>query len=165
MNAKEEIEQLYAAANANGGRFAEEHRLRLTALLPIERQEEEEARHNAALDACPFKVGDRVMHKSGNHGSIRWNGADVGVVKAVYTTAKTTRTAHIRVAKLSVDWPAPCRIGGDGWRRSNVLASAVIPATEEEVERWRALNRARHERLEAQRDQDRLALEAARRAG
>jgi hypothetical protein len=117
--------------------LTEQERLRLSELIPLERREQERDGRLAALVACPFKVDDRVLHKSG--GSTK-RGADarVGVVKRIYTV----RGKSCYVTKLSVDWPAPRRINGDGWHRSDVLASAVIPATDTEIERRRGLNRA-----------------------
>lgn len=141
MTAREEVAALMATAPAQGGMCAEPQRLRLCELIPLERREEEQAGRNTALALCSFTVGDRVLHKSGGSAE-RGADARVGIVRRVYTVAKTTRTAHTFVAKLSVDWPAPRRIGGDGWHRSDVLASAVIPATDEEIERRRAINRA-----------------------
>lgn len=99
-----------------------------------------------------FNVGDRVLHKSG--GSAK-HGADarVGVVKAVRLVPPPRQMWHTtteRVPILDIDWPAPNRIGGDGWHRSTIKPAGVILATADEVERRRAINRERNARLEAE---------------
>lgn len=98
--------------------------------------EDETAKHEA-IAATGLTLNAKVLHKSG--GSEK-RGADArqGIVKHIYTIRKRG-TITVRVA---VDWPAPNRINGDGWHRSDVLASALVLATDEEVERRRGLNRA-----------------------
>lgn len=90
-----------------------------------------------AMAACGLVIGASVLHKSA--GSAK-KGADarVGTVKRIYIARKNGEI----LVRCSVDWPAPNRINGDGWHRSDVLASALVVATNEEIERRRALNRA-----------------------
>lgn len=99
---------------------------------------EDETAKQEAIAASGLAAGSRVLHKSG--GSAK-RGADarVGVVQRVYAVSKGYGEF---VVKASVDWPAPRRINGDGWHRSDVLTSALILATDEEIERRRELNRA-----------------------
>lgn len=99
---------------------------------------EDETAKQETIKACGFTVGSEVLHKSGGS-SKRGADARVGIVKRVW--ADSSFRVH-----LSVDWPAPRRINGDGWHRSDVLASAVISAATEEIERRRSLNRAVNER-------------------
>lgn len=98
--------------------------------------EDETAKHEAIMSSN-IVVGTKVLHKSG--GSAK-RGADArqGVVRRVYTVTKKGKP----VVKCAVDWPAPNRINGDGWHRSDVLASSLVIASVQEVERRRALNRA-----------------------
>lgn len=72
----------------------------------------DQAKQQATLGKCPFKAGDRVR---------RGDSSAVGIVRAVYTVPK----GHGYVARVSVDWPAPRRINGDGWHRSDVLATSL----------------------------------------
>jgi len=102
--------------------------------------EDETAKHEA-IAASGLVVGCKVLHRSGG-GAKRGADARQGIVRSVYTVTKRGTIA----VKVAVDWPAPNRIGGDGWHRSDVLASAVILATDEEIARRRALNRAINER-------------------
>ncbi len=103
--------------------------IELEATWREEEHAEEQAKRAAALAACPFAVGDKVLHKSGTDASVG------GTVKRIYTIEKVVERRWVRVARVSVDWPAPHRIGGDGWHRSDVLATAIIPMTDAEIER------------------------------
>lgn len=83
-------------------------------LIEKQEQEQRDAEKNARaalLASCPFKVGDRVRRRNGAIGIVR------------YAFVQTGRADRVKVA---VDWPAPHRIGGDGWHRSTVLASALV---------------------------------------
>jgi len=115
--------------------------------------EDETAKHEAIMSSN-IVVGTKVLHKSG--GSAK-RGADArqGVVRRVYTVTKKGKP----VVKCAVDWPAN-RINGDGWHRSDVLASALVLATDEEVERRRSINRAINEKNEERSRQQWAILEA-----
>ena len=106
---------------------------------------EDETTKQEAVNATGLHIGAKVLHKS--RGSAK-RGADArqGIVKRVYTVYDKNGKLLVKVA---VDWPAPRRINGDGWHRSDLLASAVILATDEEVERRRAVNRTLFETNEA----------------
>jgi hypothetical protein len=105
---------------------------------------EDETAKQELIAATGLAVGMAVLHKSG--GSTK-RGADArrGIVQRIYTVTKQHKIA----VRVSVDWPAPNRINGDGWHRSDVLASAIIPATDEEIQRRRAINRSINERNQA----------------
>jgi len=79
-----------------------------------ERQVAEKARRAALVAACPFKAGDRVARRDGT----------IGVVQYVFFQSAIGGQRKEAV-KVAVDWPAPQRIGGDGWHRSTVNASAL----------------------------------------
>lgn len=116
---------------------------------------EDETAKQEAIVATGLTINAKVLHKSG--GSDK-RGADArqGIVKHIYTITKRGAIA-VRVA---VDWPAPNRINGDGWHRSDVLASALVLATDEEVERRRSINRAINEKNEERSRQQWAILEA-----
>lgn len=139
MRAQDKIDALLALPV-----LSEEERQLLRSLIPVAQQQARTEARDAALATCAFAVGDRVLHRA--KGSAK-RGADAraGVVRRVYAS----EGARGIVAKLSVDWPTPNRIGGDGWHRSDVTASAVILATAEEIERRRALNRVVNARNQA----------------
>lgn len=69
-------------------------------------QAERDARQQL-LTGCSFNAGDQVRRRDGT----------IGIVRHVFIQADRV--------KVAVDWPAPHRIGGDGWHRSTVLASAL----------------------------------------
>ncbi len=73
----------------------------------------ERAARAALLASCPFKAGDQVRRRDGTVGVVQY---------AFIQTGDSRRPDRVKVA---VDWPAPNRIGGDGWHRSTVLASAL----------------------------------------
>lgn len=75
-------------------------------------QEDKDARA-ALLASCPFKAGDHVKRRDGKVGTVRY---------AFVQTGNSSRPDRVKVA---VDWPAPNRIGGDGWHRSTVLAGSL----------------------------------------
>lgn len=79
-------------------------------------QAERDARQQL-LRGCPFRAGDQVRRRDGAVGTVRY---------AFVQTGDSRRPDRVKVV---VDWPAPQRIGGDGWHRSTVLASSLILAT------------------------------------
>jgi hypothetical protein len=86
-------------------------------LLVKQEQEWRDAERDARaalLATCPFQSGDQVRRRDGT----------IGIVRYAFV-----QTGHPDRVKIAVDWPAPNRIGGDGWRRSTVLASALTLAT------------------------------------
>lgn len=105
---------------------------------------EDETAKQEAIAKSGLAVGMRVLRKSGGS-SKRGADARQGVIRNVYTVSKR----DLPLVRCSVDWPAPNRIGGDGWHRSDVLASAIIPATEGEISRRRSLNRSINEQNQA----------------
>jgi len=118
-------------------------------------QVEDETAKREAIEASGLTAGCKVLHKGG--GSAK-RGADarIGVVQNVYTVVKRGKIT----VRAAVDWPAPNRINGDGWHRSDVLASALVLATPEEIERRRSLNRAINERNNEHSRQMAAALDA-----
>lgn len=78
-------------------------------------QAERDARQQLLSD-CPFVPGDQVRRRDGTVGTVRY---------AFVQTGDSVRPDRVKVA---VDWPAPHRIGGDGYHHSTVLASALALA-------------------------------------
>ena len=82
---------------------------------------EDETAKQEAIAACGLAVGDHVT---------RTRGGSVGIVRALVTADNTGRNvATARRDELHVtavvDWPAPGRINGSGWRRDRMRAASL----------------------------------------
>lgn len=84
----------------------------------IEQRTAERDARAALLASCPFTAGDQVRRRDGKVGIVRY---------AFVQRGNSSRPDRVKVA---VDWPAPHRIGGDGWHRSNVLASSLMQVSD-----------------------------------
>ncbi len=116
---------------------------------------EDETAKQEAIAATGLTVGASVLRKSAGSEQ-RGSDARQGVIKHLYTITKRGALA----VRAAVDWPAPNRINGDGWHRSDVLASALVLATDEEVERRRQLNREINTRNQERSRQMAAAIDA-----
>jgi hypothetical protein len=85
-------------------------------------------------------IGTRVLRKRGTD-------ARVGTV-----------VRFVAWQRVEIAWPAPRRINGCGTRKSPIGVASIVPATDEEVERRRAINRAAHEAARARADAERIYL-------
>ena len=68
-------------------------------------------------------AGERVVRVSGASGG--WGGSGDGVIVRIIPAHEDKYPPRWVEAKALVAWPAPHRLGGDGWNYTTVLISAL----------------------------------------